>query len=71
MSLTKYLGVICLVACLLVGCAIVFGFYAYEVIESGELFLELAVELAPDPISPTESVPLDDEPVVVVVISLL
>lgn len=42
MSLTKYLGVICLVACLLVGCAIVFGFYAYEVIESGELFLELA-----------------------------
>ena len=35
-----------------------------------ELFLELAVELAPEPSSPMEPVPLDD-PVVVVVMSLL
>ena len=42
MSLVKYLGGICMVSCLLVGAAIVFAFYAYEVIESGELTLEHA-----------------------------
>ena len=42
MSLVKYLGGLCMVSCLLVGAAILFAFYAYEVLESGELILERA-----------------------------
>lgn len=42
MSKAKYLGCICMVSCLIVGAAIHFAFYAYKVIESGELFLEHA-----------------------------